>query len=285
MSQRLTALIPAHNEEYLLDLCLRSLVDHFDEIVVLDDCSTDRTWDVAGDALRGHPRFMMLRGATPGAGWIEARNRLLAATDSDWLFFLDADDVLCEYNARLLRQIAEGRQPVVRLQLAELWGDFHHTTGRYRHYDRCHTFVNRRIVGDLAWGGGTTARPQGNGRGGWRAKGGPGPLLIHCKGVKPDRRLVERQRVRGWMGAGRPGRLEEWADLDELSAEQIHRRALHMLLESRQDRIRRVDDRMPRLPRVIREAPDRFEIVYDGDRPVDRLDHGTSPPGGPSDAA
>ena len=279
MTRRLTALIPAHNEDYLLELCLRSIVDHFDEIIVFDDSSTDHTADVIFDAGLHHPHVRMVKHFVSSIGWIEARNRLLQATDSDWLFWLDADDVLCEYNAHLLREIAEGKQPVVRLQLAELWGDFHHTTGRRRHYDRCHVFVNRRLAGGLAWGGGTTARVHGNGRGGWRTRNGPGPLLFHCKGIKPDRRLVERQCVRGWMRAGRPGRLEDWAGLDEMAPEEVHRRALKMLFRSKQDKIKRCDERMPRLPRVLREAPDRFEIVYQGDTPVDRLDHGWTPPG------
>jgi hypothetical protein len=281
-TKRLTALIPAHNEAYMLELCLASIYEHFDEIIVLDDASTDGTGKMAEGFLCEHWRWKVLR-AREGIGWIESRNRLCAATDSDWLFFLDADDVLCEYNAHLLREIAEGPEPVVRLQLTELWGDFHHTTGRLRHYDRCHTFVNRAIIKDLAWIGGSAAKPYGNGRGGWRAAAGPGPLLFHCKGVKPDRRLVERSMVRGWLRAGAPGTLEAWAGLDKTSPEEIHRRALKMLLQSKQDRIRRYPDQSdpsnpPDLPQTIRQAPTRFEITYDfapdgAYHPTDRIDH------------
>ena len=194
-------------------------------------------------------------------------------TDSDWLFFLDADDVLCEYNAHLLRQIAEGPEPVVRLQLTELWGDFHHTTGRLRHYDRCHTFVNRGVIGDLAWKGGSAATPYGNGHGGWRAKAGPGPLLFHCKGCKPDKRLVERSMTRKWMRAGHPGTLEQYAGLDQMPPAEIHRRAMRMLLHSKTDKIRSYPADGPALPAILREAPNRFEITYQAGRPTDRIDH------------
>lgn len=277
MAKRLTALIPAHNEAYMLDLCLRSIVDHFDEIHVLVDGSTDDTLGVACERLAAHRRGYVW--PAPQEGWIEARNRLCHYTNSDWLFFLDADDVLCEYNAHLLKEIAEacppgrGHQPVVRLALTELWGDFHHTTGRLRHYDRCHTFVNRGIIGDLAWKGGSAAKPWGNGRGGWRAKGGPGPLLFHCKGIKPDRRLVERSFVRRWMRAGRPGTLEQFTGLDTMPPEEIHRRALKMLLQSHTDKIRPYPSNAPNLPAVLQEAPTRFEITYEAGQPTDRIDH------------
>jgi len=254
----------------MLPLCLRSIAEHFDEIVVLDDASTDGTWEAAGDALCGHPRHELIRNLEP-AGWIESRRRLMEATDSDYLFFLDADDVLCEYNADLLREIPEGRQPVVRLQLAELWGAFDHTTGRACHYDRCHTFVDRRRVRDLQWGGGTAARPSAGG--GWAAALGRGPLLYHCKGCKPDARLVERSVIRAWLRAGLPDTLEAYAELAGMTRAEIHARAVRMLLTSRTDPIRRLDARMPRRPRVIEEAPRRFEIVYDGERPFDRIDH------------
>ncbi len=281
MSQKLTALIPVHNDDYALDFCLHSIVGHFDEIVVLDDCSTDHTADIALDvaARHKHVRFMRHEGDQQ-LGWIEARNRLLGATDSDWLFWLDSDDVLCEYNAHLLKKIAEGPDPIVRLYLTEMWGDFYHTTQRLRHYDKCHTFTNRRRMKEIYWGGGSAACLNG---GRVRARNGPGPLFFHIKGVKPDRRLVERQFVRKWMRAGRPGRLEDFAGLDAMGEEEIHRRALKMIFHSKQDHLllayvgTRGRERAPRRPRVLFHQVPRFRIEYDGDKPLDRRDRGWTP--------
>lgn len=175
--------------------------------------------------------------------------------------------------AHLLREIAEasedGGPPVVRLQLTELWGDFAHTTGRLRHYDPCHVFVNRSKVRDLQWTGGTAARltsafcPLPSGRSG-------GPLLFHCKGVKPDRRLAERQFVRKWLGAGRPGRLEDWPRLRNLPADDVHRLAVRMLFASKGDPCRPYPKDGPRLPAVLREAPPRFKVQF---FTRDRLDY------------
>ncbi len=273
---KLTALIPAHNDDYTLAFCLRSIADHFDEIVVLDDCSSDHTADVALDAASRHCHVRLIRyeGAQQ-LGWIRARNHLLEATDSDHLFWLDADDVLCEYAAHVLRAIAEGGAPLVRLQICEMWGDFDHTTQRLRHYDRCHVYWNRRLFKDAAWRGGSTAKFGSDDL--VRPAQSPGPLLFHVKGVKPDRRLVERQYVRKWLRAGAPGRLEDFAGLSALGEEEIHRRALRMLLHSRQDKLRRWTQGAPERPAVLRHRPQRFEIIYRDDKPVDRVDHEEEP--------
>ena len=55
-----TILIPAHNEEKSLTRCLdsvrRSSVRDL-EIIVIDDASTDRTWEILNEYVRKHPDF------------------------------------------------------------------------------------------------------------------------------------------------------------------------------------------------------------------------------------
>jgi len=241
---KLTALIPAYNDAYTLGLCLASIVDHFDEIIVLNDASTDMTPAVAADFARryGHVRHAQQGGRQ--LGWVEARNRLASLTDSDHLFWLDADDVLCEYEADNLLRLAEGKRALVRLRLAEMWGDLYHTTQRLRHWDRCHLYVNRRRFKDVIWGGGTCARPIAVGP---DAAPIPGArveaavtdrvMLFHLKGVKPDYRLVQRQHVRRYLRKKeRPDRLSDC--VGELPPKDVHRLAVKMLLHSRQDKLR-----------------------------------------------
>ena len=281
---RLTALIPAHNDAYTLAFCLASIVHYFDEIIVLDDASTDETPDVALGVARqnAHIRYSRHEGAP--LGWVEARNRLLAMTDSDYLFWLDADDVLCEYNAHLLHQVAGSNDPVVRLQLCEMWGDFYHTTQRLRHYDRCHVYVNRGAMRDFCWSGGSAARPETAVKG----VNGPGPLFFHLKGVKPDARIVERSLTRKWLRGklDRPPAqiVAEMAcpEHGRRAPDEVHTRALKVLLTSRQDHLRAtyISDAAgaaPRRPEVIERAlPGRFRIVYDRRLPADRVDHAIS---------
>jgi glycosyltransferase involved in cell wall biosynthesis len=273
--QRLTALVPAHNDDYTLDLCLRSISHHFDEIIVLDDCSDDHTAEVVLEAATQHRHIRLTRHEGNQLGWVEARNRLLGLTDSLWLFWLDADDILIESQAGLLRQIAEGPHAAVRLQLAEMWGDFAHTTQRLKHYDRCHVFLDRSRLPAFRWAGVAAAKIECPG--GPHSMSGPGPLFWHIKGVKPDRRLMERQVMRSWLRSratgnhfGPDGTVAICRYLDQA---EIHRRAVWMLLRSKIDRIQRLGT-WPPLPEAIRAAPSRFQMLYRDGCLVDRLDHG-----------
>ena len=290
---KLTALIPVYNDDYALGFCLASIIEHFDEIVVLDDASTDETPEVALGFARAHGHVRYVRHEGRQLGWIEARNRLARFTEGEHLFWLDSDDVLCEYNVGLLRQIAEGPAPIVRLYLTEMWGDFYHTTQRLRHYDRCHMYMNRAALRDFAW----TGSPAGRGEGGTAARcdvhrevvaqNGPGPLFFHIKGVKPDRRLVQRRLMRRWLGdPAREDNLE--ARIAEMGEEEVHRLALEVLLRSKQDhlvptylenagvaqQLHKVGaSRPPTRAEVIEAAlPGRFEIRYPTGGSPDRFD-------------
>jgi len=76
------------NEEANLPACLDSVAGVFDEIVVVDTGSTDRTREIAGE--RGARVFDFV--------WVDdfaaARNSALARATGDYAFWLDADDVV-----------------------------------------------------------------------------------------------------------------------------------------------------------------------------------------------
>jgi hypothetical protein len=264
---KLTALIPAYNDAYTLQFCLASIGPHFQEIIVLDDASTDETPDVVLAAARAHPHIRYVRHEGAQLGWVKARQRLLDLADSaEHLFWLDADDVLCEYNAGLLRDVAQAPSPVVLFQLCEMWGDLYHTTQRLRHYDPCHVYTRRPAV-DVRWEGCAMARlsvsasapdaainrkspPAGRQAAAIANRQCPsGPLFFHLKGVKPDRRLVERAYTRAWLRqADRPAHLSESSagpirpmnpirPISALSDGEVHVLALKHLFQSRQDRL------------------------------------------------
>ena len=87
----LALLIPAYNAETHLPRLLRSAADQsepFDEILVYDDCSTDRTPDVAAHYGARVVRGEINRGCTWG------KSVLVGRTSCDWVHFHDADDLL-----------------------------------------------------------------------------------------------------------------------------------------------------------------------------------------------
>ena len=91
---RLSVVIPAWNAAVSLERSMRSVLDERGvplECLVVDDGSTDATWEVV-ERLRGEdPRVVAIRLAENG-GVSNARNVALEAARGDWLAFHDADD-------------------------------------------------------------------------------------------------------------------------------------------------------------------------------------------------
>jgi len=96
-----SVLIPARDEEKNIGPCLDSLLDQTYEnyeIVVLDDQSTDRTWEiVSGYAERNPGRVRVVKGEPLGAdGWCgkpHAMQQLSREARGEYLFFTDADTI------------------------------------------------------------------------------------------------------------------------------------------------------------------------------------------------
>jgi tetratricopeptide (TPR) repeat protein len=88
------------DEEAMLGQCLASIADHVDELIVVDTGSTDRTVEIAeGFGAR------ILHHEWDG-DFAAARNVGLDAATSDWLMYLDADEVLVEGEGEKLRELA-----------------------------------------------------------------------------------------------------------------------------------------------------------------------------------
>ncbi|HLO97997.1 MAG TPA: glycosyltransferase [Fimbriimonas sp.] len=76
------------NEERVLDQCLESAKPFFNEIIIVDTGSTDRTKEIA----KSHG-VNLIESTWPDS-FAEARNESLSHATGDWIFWLDADDVL-----------------------------------------------------------------------------------------------------------------------------------------------------------------------------------------------
>lgn len=100
-SRPVSLLLPLRNEEHRARACLESLaVQECDEIVVLDDNSSDATGALVEEVLGEDPRLRLIVGSEePPAGWLGkpwACQRLADAAAGDVLVFVDADVVLAE---------------------------------------------------------------------------------------------------------------------------------------------------------------------------------------------
>lgn len=99
--QRIAAVILTRNEEALIERCLRSIQGVVDDIVVVDACSTDRTREIA--ARLGARVFEQ-----PWLGWIPQRAMGIALARHDWVFILEADEIVTPRLAASLRDVAGG---------------------------------------------------------------------------------------------------------------------------------------------------------------------------------
>lgn len=94
---RVTALIPARDEEDALPACLESVRNQTYEnleILIVDDRSTDATPEIARLASEADPRVKVLTLTEVPSGWTGKTHALhVAAPEAtgDWLWFLDAD--------------------------------------------------------------------------------------------------------------------------------------------------------------------------------------------------
>jgi glycosyltransferase involved in cell wall biosynthesis len=95
---RVSLLVPARDEEARLPDLLPGLLEQpADEILILDDCSTDGTAGVVRACQ--DPRLRLLTGTPPPPGWIGktwACHQLAAVASGEILVFCDADVVLAD---------------------------------------------------------------------------------------------------------------------------------------------------------------------------------------------
>lgn len=88
-----TVILPVWNGQQYVERCLQSLQNQFlddFECIIVDDGSTDNTFEVASTKIYGDHRFSILR--TSHEGLSEARNVGIENASSDIIFHMDVDD-------------------------------------------------------------------------------------------------------------------------------------------------------------------------------------------------
>ena len=102
----LTVAVLTHNEADRIEACLRSAA-FADQLLVVDSGSTDDTVALAGALgaeVHSYPDWQ---------GFALQRNRLLAHARGDYIFFLDADEVMTPAFAQELQAIVRSREQAV----------------------------------------------------------------------------------------------------------------------------------------------------------------------------
>lgn len=96
LGDKISVIIPFYQVEAYIEECLQSVLNQTFanlEILLIDDCGWDRSFDIVQKYAQMDQRIKILR-HTENRGLGEARNTGLAACSGQYIFFLDSDDFL-----------------------------------------------------------------------------------------------------------------------------------------------------------------------------------------------
>ena len=111
ISPRISAIVPARNEEEVIAVCVASLTQQEEifEVIVVDDQSSDRTAKIVAGLMAKNPQVRLLKTGELPAGWVGKNNAVwmgAQAATGDWLLFTDADAIHSAKSARRALEIA-----------------------------------------------------------------------------------------------------------------------------------------------------------------------------------
>lgn len=124
------------NEDKNLDICLRSVRDYFDEIVIVDTGSSDKTKEIA---LKYTDKIYDF---TWCDDFSKARNYSVSKSKYDWVLILDADEVVTGVDCELLpRFVNEKKDYVGRIRRISAFQD---SSGVKRYFERVNRLFNKK---------------------------------------------------------------------------------------------------------------------------------------------
>ncbi len=96
MKPKVSIIIPVYNVERYLRECLDSVISQTMteiEIICIEDCSTDHSWEILREYAQKEPRMVLLRNEKNcGQGY--ARNRGIDIAQGEYIQFVDSDDYI-----------------------------------------------------------------------------------------------------------------------------------------------------------------------------------------------
>src|SRR5258705_2905702 len=112
LNERITAIVPARDEEATIEACIRSLARHAEisEIFVVNDGSKDRTAEIVRGLMGELKNLRLLEAPEIPAGWLGKNHAIWEGAkhaSSRWLLFTDADAELLDGAAARALRIAQ----------------------------------------------------------------------------------------------------------------------------------------------------------------------------------
>lgn len=133
----ISIIIPAYNVERYLEAALDSIRQQShapDEVIIIDDGSTDRTLEIAKSYSFPFPCHVK---SVQNGGQGKARNLGLELASSEYIYFFDSDDILMSSFIRCMKeQILLNEKPDIVFFSGESFNDGDYRGGRWVQYSR-----------------------------------------------------------------------------------------------------------------------------------------------------
>jgi glycosyltransferase involved in cell wall biosynthesis len=113
---KISVIIPVYNVEPYIERCLLSALDQTYqdlEIILVDDCSQDRSLEIAGKVISDHRRSHRVRilKHSQNRGPAAARNTGIEASTGEYVYFLDSDDEITPDCIERFASFSEKKKP------------------------------------------------------------------------------------------------------------------------------------------------------------------------------
>lgn len=106
-------IVPTYNNYNLLKRCIDSIISQFtdkDELIIIDDGSTDGTYQKIKDAYK-NINIKIIKQENSGSG--VARNTGIIKSNSDYIWFVDADDEIAPNSVSTIRTVLEKKPEII----------------------------------------------------------------------------------------------------------------------------------------------------------------------------
>lgn len=151
----LSILVPVYNVHLYLEECLESIVNQIDagvEVLVLDDCSTDGSWELLQRLAERWPAKLQILRHQQNSGLSAARNTMIDSARGDYLWFVDSDDKILPGAVNTLSHIVQDGSPDIVLCDFTVWREKTKLKHRFRDEAHRHTFrgISNQCIKDRA---------------------------------------------------------------------------------------------------------------------------------------
>lgn len=105
----ISVIVPAYNVEKYVEQCIDSLLNQTFkdiEIIIIDDCSTDKTFEIINNKYGKIPNVSIFKNDV-NIGQGQTRNKAMKIAKGKYIYFLDSDDVLLSHGLERLYLLAE----------------------------------------------------------------------------------------------------------------------------------------------------------------------------------